>query len=368
MTLLDEVMVDVTTGDLTPVFAGLAYCAVIEECQLVFDVQRAHVWTEALNRWSSAQPGLVPYRRQCLAHRAEILLFHSAWSEAAAEAALACEMVSQVPDRLSTGDAWYVRAEVHRLRGDLAKAEEAYREASRLGRTVNPGMARLRLAQDQAQASVLSLRRELEETGEARSRSILLDALVEVLIALGENDDARVAAAQLSALAQDVGTALPEAMALRARGAVALADGDLSAALVSLRRSWRLWYDLESPYEAARVRVLIGLSCRGLGDLDSADLELDAASQIFAQLGARPDMIRLNALHDPSAEVDRHGLTQRELEVLRLLVTGNTNHAIAAQLVVSDHTVRRHVQNIFAKLGVSSRAAATAFALQHDLL
>ena len=146
-----------------------------------------------------------------------------------------------------------------------------------------------------------------------------------------------------------------------------LAEGDASRRTATLRRAWPAWQELEAPYEAARLRVLIGLACRALGDEVSASMEFDAAGWVFRQLGAAPDLARVEALAR-KATAAAGGLTMREIEILRLVATGMTNREIAATLVVSDHTVRRHLQNIFAKLGVSSRAAATAFAFQHDLL
>ncbi len=370
MALFDDVMVSITAGDMQPMFAGIAYCAVIEDCELNFETRRAQVWTESLDRWSSAQPGLVPYRRQCLAHRAAILRFHGAWLEAIAEATQACDMTSQVPDRLSTAEAWYQRAEVHRLRGEHAMAEEAYRQASRLGRTTNPGLALLRLDQGSIDAARTSIRRELGETEDPRARAALLSAGVEVLLEAGDLDAASSAAEELSAVADALRTPpFLQAMALQAVGAVALARGDARSALLSLRPAWKAWFDLEAPYEAGRVRVLIGRCCRDLGDLENAELEFEAAEQIFLQLGAIPALSRLHAT-TAGATDSKHvgGLTDRELAVLRLVVAGKTNHAIASELVISDHTARRHIQNIFAKLGVSSRAAATAFALQNDLI
>jgi DNA-binding CsgD family transcriptional regulator len=157
-------------------------------------------------------------------------------------------------------------------------------------------------------------------------------------------------------------------MADHARGAVLLTEGDAQAALVVLRAAWEVWRELQAPYEAARVRVLVGLACRELGDAEAATMELRAARGVFAQLGATPELARLEALAHMDAAATAHGLTERELQVLRLLAIGTTNRAIAGELVVAQKTVDRHVSNIFAKLGVSSRAAATAYAYQHRLL
>jgi DNA-binding NarL/FixJ family response regulator len=106
--------------------------------------------------------------------------------------------------------------------------------------------------------------------------------------------------------------------------------------------------------------VLVGLGCRALGDEEAAAMELDAARGVFAQLGAAPDLARLEAIAHGDAPARAHGLTARELQVLRLLATGTTNRVIAGELSVTVKTVDLHVSNIFTKLGVSSRAAATA--------
>jgi DNA-binding NarL/FixJ family response regulator len=159
-----------------------------------------------------------------------------------------------------------------------------------------------------------------------------------------------------------------DAIAARVRGAVELAEGDARAALVSLRHAWQVWQELEAPYEAARARVLVGLACRALGDEDSAALELGAARGVFEHLGAAPDVTRVDSHIRGGAATDTHGLSPRELQVLRLVATGKTNREIASTLVVSEHTVARHVQNIFSKLGVSSRTAAAAFAFERDLV
>jgi DNA-binding NarL/FixJ family response regulator len=153
-----------------------------------------------------------------------------------------------------------------------------------------------------------------------------------------------------------------------ARGAVALAGSDPRAALAALRRAASTWRDLEAPYEVARARELAGLACQALGDPEGAALERDAARAAYVRLGAADDLARLAMDGHGADERARHGLTVRELQVLRMVATGATNRAIADELVLSVRTVDRHVSNIFVKLGVSSRAAATAYAHEHRLL
>ena len=190
----------------------------------------------------------------------------------------------------------------------------------------------------------------------------LLPAYVEIMLAVGDADAARTACGELEQLARGFESGMLDAVVAHARGAVDLDAGDARAALVALRHAGSAWQELGAPYEAARVRVLVGLACRALGDADSAALELDAARDVFAELGAAPDVARVEALSGGGVPAGTHGLTPRELQVLRLVAAGETNKAIAAELVLSERTVDRHVSNIFVKLGASSRAAATAYA------
>ena len=146
-----------------------------------------------------------------------------------------------------------------------------------------------------------------------------------------------------------------------------LAEGDAQAALTTSRAAWRAWLELDAPYEAARCRVLAGLACRTLGDEDSASMELDAARALFVEIGARPPQADLDAFsRQPGATAS--GLTVRELEVLRAVAAGKTNRTIAREFFLSEKTIARHLSNIFTKLGVASRSAATAYAYQHDLV
>jgi DNA-binding NarL/FixJ family response regulator len=188
------------------------------------------------------------------------------------------------------------------------------------------------------------------------------------MLALGDIGAAQQASHDLDAIAAGHDGGALTAIAAATRGAVALASGEAASALVSLRRALSAWHALEAPYEAARVRVLIGRACAALGDADAASRELDAARAIFERLEAAPDLARIAPPDEDGPAEAAFGLTPRELEVLRLVATGVTNKAIAMHLTVSERTIDRHVSNIFTKLRVTSRAAATAVAYQRQLV
>jgi DNA-binding CsgD family transcriptional regulator len=368
MAAFDEAMVAVVAGELSPVVVGTVYCSMLEGCQEILEWRRAGEWTEALTAWCGKQPEMVTFSGRCLVHRAEILHLHGAWPEAVEEARRAGERLAQAADSWATGAAFYRQAEVYRVLGDFTAAEDAYQQASRWGLEPQPGLALLRLAQGRTDAAAAAIRRVVAETTDRLGRAKLLPVQVEIMLAVGEVRAARDAAGELTEIAERYDTLAMRAVAGHARGAVLLAEGDARAAVVALRGASQVWRELEAPYEAARVRVLVGLGCRALGDEEAAAMELEAARTVFAQLGAAPDLVRLEALAHREAAWKVHGLTERELQVLRLVATGATNHAIASQLFVAEKTVDRHVSNILTKLGVASRAAATAYAYQHRLL
>jgi DNA-binding CsgD family transcriptional regulator len=362
---LDEIMVFVTTGELLPICAGIMYCAVVDSCVRTFDVARAAEWTDALTRWCEAQPDLVPYRGQCLVHRAQVLQANGSWTEAQSEVNRACELLAATAHP-ALGLAHFQRAELHRVRGEFDDAERAYRAASEHGFEPVPGLARLRLATGNITAAVAAIDRMTAEC-QGPIRPAVLAAAVEIQLAADNLDAARRAASELAGLVDEAAVPYLRAMSAYATGNVRLGEGDAVGALRSLREACNLALELGLPYDAARARMQIARSCRMLHDTDAADLELDAARGCFERLGARCDLEQVLALAQHDAAATAGDLTVREREVLRLVAGGMTNRAIAAELHISEHTVARHLQNMFMKLGLSSRAAATAYAYEHHL-
>jgi DNA-binding CsgD family transcriptional regulator len=366
--LIDEAMVAVTTGELSPIVTGLIYCNTIAFCHGAHELARAREWTGALSRWCEEQPDMVAHTGVCLVHRAEVMQLSGEWSEALAEARSAGKRFARSGSAADAGRAHYREGELHRLRGELDAAEGAYRRAARCGWEPQPGLALLRLAQGRADTAAVAIRRALGETSEPVARRNLLPAAVEILVAAGASGEAGEACAELERIAAGHADGMPAALAAHARGIVDLAGGDARSALVELRRACREWERLCVPYEAARARLEVGVACREIGDADSAAFEFDAAREAFATLGAASDLARAEALTRPAAPGGAHGLTAREVEVLRLVAEGMSNREIAAELTISEHTVARHVQNILAKLRLRSRTAASAFAFEHHLV
>ena len=373
--LVDEAMVAATSGELTPVVTGIIYCTAISSCQRVYALDRAREWTAALASWCDAHPQLVTFTANCLVHRAEILQISGAWPEAVEEARRAAERCVRDIEREARGHAHYEMAEVHRLRGEYELAETAYRDAHREGVEPQPGLALLRLAQGARDAAAGAIRRVVDATSGPFPRTRFLPAYVEIMLAAGDLDAARSASLELEETAAAFDIDVLAAIAAHARGAVQLAEGDARAVLDPARRAFAIWQRIGAPYLAARLRVLVARACVALGDVEGARLELEAAREVYERLSARPDMAGVDALVATLAAESgqgkappQHGLTERELQVLKLVASGRTNKAIARDLALSEKTIDRHLSNIFAKLDVSTRAAATAFAYEHGLI
>jgi DNA-binding NarL/FixJ family response regulator len=369
LSLLDEAMVAVTAGEVSVVASGIVYCSVIGTCHLAFDVRRAQEWTIALDHWCGARPDMVMFSGQCQTHRAQLYCLHGAWSDALT-AARAAQALTRRGDWTAAFGGWYQQGEVQRLRGEVDEAEVSYRRAGETGWPPQPGLALLRLAQGKVREA-RSLIHDVADAAEGvdqGTRRQLLPAVVEIELAAGDVVAARRAIEELASVTPADGMPLMQAIALGAEGSVRLEEGDPRGALEVLRKAWATWEELDAPYEAARCRVLAARAWRALGDEVSASMDLDAARTVFVELGALPDLLRVDGLTRGARGTAATPLTAREVEVIRLVAEGKTNRAIAGQLYLSEKTVDRHLSNVFAKLGISSRAAATAYAYEHALM
>jgi DNA-binding CsgD family transcriptional regulator len=362
--LLDETMLAVVGGELSPLMTGFIYCSVIDVCRRAHQWSRASEWTAALSRWCERQGGLVAFTDTCLVHRAEILRMQGAWQHAMEETCRICDRGEQAARR-PPGAAYYEQGEIHRLRGESARAEQAYRAAHRCGFEPQPGLALLRLAEGRTDAACASIRRLMLAASNRDVRGRLLPAFFEIMLAVDDIEAARGACEDLEALRAVYGTESVCAQAAHARGALFARCGDTQSALAFLRESFDHWERLAARFEAARVRTLIAEACEALGDDEAAALERDAARAVFEQLGARGELERLDARDAASAT---GVLTARELDVLRFIAQGLTNKAIAKRLELSERTIDRHVSNILDKLDAPSRAAAIATAAARKLL
>jgi DNA-binding CsgD family transcriptional regulator/tetratricopeptide (TPR) repeat protein len=363
--LLDEAMVAVVAGDVRPILAGDIYCSVLEACGEIFDLRRAYEWTASLTQWCAGQPDLVRYRGECLLYRAEVMQLRGRWDDAARDARDACELLKSRP---AAGAAFYRIGEVLRLRGDYADADAAFTRANERGRKPQPGLSLLRLSQGQTNAAAASIRAALLDTRPREARARVLAAAVEILLAAGDPEHARAAATELASIAGAIDAPLLHAAAAHGIGAVLLDDDDIPGASSSLRQAREIWRELEMPYEEAQTCLLVAAVCERRGDEEGRRLELDGARRLFRQLNADHCVARVVKQLERGTRQSGSPLSQREAQVLRLLAAGKTNREIAEQLFISEKTVARHVSNIFDKLGVASRAGATARAYQRNLI
>lgn len=365
LALLDEAMVRILTRATSVRATSAMYCAAIGSCYEVQEIARATEWSVALDRWLGTLPQVGGvYFGNCRIYRAILMRLRGDWPRAEAELEQACRELS-LDGRLVAGHAWYELGELRRLQGKPG-VEEAFEQATAFGHPAQPGLALHRLGEGKVQAADAGLRRVLAERGMAGDRLVLLPAAVEICLDTGRIDEAKVVVAELEDIARTYPTTAMRAILGAALGAVALSEHRPADALARLREASDRWRELDAPYETARVGVRIGQGCRALGDEEGALMELRAALATFERLGARPDASRARGLLS-GRDGHRDVLSPRELEVLRLIVSGRTNAEIAASLFLSERTVHRHVSNILTKLGVRSRTSAAMYAVRHGL-
>lgn len=363
---LDEAMAAVIDGAVSPRTRTMLYCAAIATCHQAREVARAREWTRAMAAWLDSSPFLGgAYYGNCRIYRSRLMCLLGQWSDAVNEVRVVCDDLDGQFGQLVCGHAYYQLAEMLRLLG-RPEAERAYRRAAELGEPTQPGLALLRLAQGEVDPALIGIRRALAEAQGNLQRLDLLPAAVTILLAAGDLSAARDVVAELEQLARDFDTDTVSADAAASQGAVLLADGDAAAALPLLRRASHCWAEHDAAYPVATLQVLIGKAYRALGDQDGAALELESAKAVFERLGARPDQQRVSELLQPPAP--RHGLSPREVEVLRLVAVGRTNAQIAAELYLSERTVHRHISNILRKLEVQSRTAAVAAGVRNGVV
>jgi DNA-binding CsgD family transcriptional regulator len=362
---LDEAMLFALEGRLDPYTTGRVFCSLVSACEEIGDLRRAAEWTDAVAAWAEQHPvSLFP--GLCRVHRAGLLQWRGAWPEAEAEARLACAELEGI-NLPNAADGFVKVGEIRRRIGDHQGAEEAFRRAEELNGQAWAGLALLRLAQGRHDTAAAIIARALEEAGPNRlARGKLLPTHVQVMVATGEVEAAAAGTDELEQVATEFESPVLLAAAATARGRVRLATGDHGGACSALNDAVRRWTELDVPYEVATTRTLMGQACRQSGDEDGAEEAFSAAEAIFERLGAETDARTTRGFRSTAPMPG--GLTQREAEVLRLLAAGRTNRQLAGELHLSEKTVARHVSNIFTKIGVRSRAAATAWAFEHRLV
>jgi len=365
LALLDAAMIRILTRATSPRATSVMYCAAIGSCYEVQELARAAEWSVALDQWLDTLPQLGgAYFGNCRIYRAMLMRLRGDWSRAAAELERACRDLA-VDGRLVAGHAWYELGELRRLRGDSGAAE-AFEQATAMGHVAQPGLGLLRLSEGDAQAAGAGLRRVLAEQEQVDARLALLPAAVETCLAADRVEEAHEVLTELERAARTYPTTATLAVLDAACGAVALAEARAVDALVRLRAASDRWRELDAPYETALVGARIGQACRALGDEEGALMELRASLETLERLGADPDASRVRALLSGGTD-QMAPLSSREVEVLRLIVTGSTNAEIADRLHLSERTVHRHVSNILTKLDVRSRTAAAMHAVRHGL-
>ena len=362
-------MAQLLADGLSPRVTPWVYCAAVRGCCLARDFARARAWNRSMATWLDSLSSLGgAYLGNCRIYRSRLLCLNGVWQAALDEIAEVCDDLDGYTGWVC-GHAYYQLGEVRRLRGEWDAAEDSYRRAAEHGCPTQPGLALLRLAEGDVDAASAGVRRALTEVTARPDRLDLLKAAVAIYLDEGQIEAAEEAVTEFEGITGELTMPVIEAERSAVRGALTLAEGDPGGALPLLRRAVGIWQEQDAPHEVAKLNVLIGQACSALADHDGARLHFSAARETFERLGARPDLARLDrVVAATEAGTEAHGLTRREVEVLRLVARGKANRAIADELHLSERTVHRHVSNILTKLDVESRTAAVAYGIRHGIV
>lgn len=355
MTLLDDAIRTVASGAASALVIGGIYCSALEACDETMDIARADAWSVAFAKWRDAQPSMIAFRAESLAHRAPLMQLRGTWRDALDELEPVIEWLDQRPERAAAGLAYYQRGELHRLRGEHDEAHAAYQEAATRGHEPQPGLALLWLAEGRIDTAADETRRLLGQVAPRTHRSRMLLASTEVLLAGGHVAEARACAEELSRIDSELCTSLSYAASTNAIGAVLLGEDRPVQALVALRDAMTTWEELGARYHAARARVLIAGAHRELGDEAAVKSDLLAAAHAFDVLGARADRVHAEEFFRRKADAAEPFLTAPQLDVLRLLAAGMSNAAIAESLDRSEAVIAKVVVAILYQLRALSR-------------
>ncbi|MGP4032181.1 LuxR C-terminal-related transcriptional regulator [Pseudarthrobacter sp. 1C304] len=360
---LDEAMLPVLAGRLPPEWAGEIYCTVIHACHELADLPRMRAWTDATEQWGGQFVGDVVYAGICRIHRLQLQSIEGGWD--AAERAIeqtGAELVGR--NNWVAGEAYYQLGELRRLRGDSKGAEEAYARAWKLGTEPQPGESLLQHAAGNNETAWAGLCAALAGRDRLACARLLVTG-VDIALALGHADEAERLCARLEETAAEFGTAGFRAWAGQARAAMLIAQAQYAGALPVLEAVVRDYRSLHARHDTARAYEMLAQAHRGLGQSSVAAADSATALAIYRELGALPDVQRLDG-GPPTGRLPG-GLTEREADVLAFTAAGASNKQTAEALFISQKTVGRHLANIFAKIGVSSRTAAAAWAHEHGL-
>ncbi|MDN5855203.1 MAG: LuxR C-terminal-related transcriptional regulator, partial [Actinomycetia bacterium] len=357
--LLDEAMLPVVAEHVRPEFAGDIYCRIISVSVDLADLDRARHWVATMQRWCDGFSSAAMFAGVCRVHRAQLMREAGELDDAERDAQRTCSELADI-NRGTVGEASYELGEIHRLRGNLDEAATWYARAEQGGHSAEPGTSLLLLSRGQPKASLRRINAAVAAAESPFARARLAAARVEIALAAEEPGVAEQAANELDGIAARFGTVGLRASSLYAQGSLLLARGDCDRALAVLTDAHALYSRSARPYAQARVHALLARCYRARGQLDASTTHAEAASALF-------DRMRIAPPDSPVRTRHPGGLTDREIDVLRHVAAGESNRQIAAALTISDKTVGRHLSNIYGKLDLGSRSAATAWAYEHGL-